>query len=415
MKHKMQMMVLCSLMTILIINATQSPILVYSQGVEPRFSFPGTRRFVSTSYFYHSNPDVYYNTIDDKIDIYTTERGQRTNNCFDCYQSGSVQVCGYYTVLQNAANCGAAGGWRIYYDMHPAFDYAFPMNTAIAAASSGVAYRRTILGSAIVIDHGNNYFTKYGHVNPDSRVADGTSVVRGQQVALSSNTGTGAAHLHFEARYNGEYGTVFDPYGWQGPWYTDNWNLPFGHTEPWWRSDDPLPVGYRDQNHTVHGPFQLSDAIASKWDSLDGAPGSPVSAKVGGGCPGTYGDCQFFEKGYLRWDYSSVTYFPYAETLTGNVNYVASLNSNTILSIQNLGGVSAQISVIYLEKGHIVDSRTYKALASAASWQLKTQQALYEITGSFIGTAAIYSSQPLAFTIAYINPLPTQYLPFVVK
>jgi len=28
--------------------------------------------------------------------------------------------------------------------------------------------------------------------------------LRGQQIALSSNTGTGAAHLHFEVRYLGE-------------------------------------------------------------------------------------------------------------------------------------------------------------------------------------------------------------------
>lgn len=416
MKHRARLTTVCLLIAMVVVNVVRPPTLVHSQGSEPRFSFPSARRFVITSYFDHTNPDVSYNTIDNEVAIYTTERGLRSNNCFECYTSGSVQVCGYYTVLQNAANCGAAGGQRIYYDMHPAFDYGFPMYTPITAAALGTAYRRAILGSAIAIDHGNGYWTKYGHVDPTSRIADSTSVVRGQQVALSSNTGTGAAHLHFETRFNGEYGTVFDPYGWSGPWYTDPWNQPFQHTLSWWASSNPIPMGYRDQNHTVQGPHALISVMESTWRyELNGLPGSPVSNLGSNNCPNNYGNCQFFERGYLRSDYTAVNYHPYNETLIGRVHYVTARNANTILSIQNLGDAPAQVSVIFSENGHVVDSRTYKMLASNTTWQLNTQLALQELTDRFIGTAAVYSDQSLAYSINHVHPLPTVFLPLTIK
>ncbi len=233
-------------------------------------------------HFDHSNPNY---TVDGVLTIYSKERGRQDHGCADCYWSGGIQVCGYHT----EPNCG---GRRIYYDGHPAIDYAFPLTTPIAAAAPGTAYRRAILGSAVVIDHGGSYWSKYGHVDPGSRIADGTQVERGRQIALSSNTGTGAAHLHFEVRYLGEYGDVVDPYGWWGEWYEDPWNRPWGHTHDWWRSRDPIPMGYRDQNGVNHGPFQVTGAIGDKWEALDGEPGSPLEDRHW--CA-PYGECQSFE------------------------------------------------------------------------------------------------------------------------
>ena len=112
MKHRTRLAVFCLLAAAVVICSVQPLRLAQSQGGEPRFSFPSARRFAITSYFDHTHPDVLYNTIDDEIAAYTTERGLRSNNCFDCFWSGTVQVCGYYTVLQDAANCGAAGGRR---------------------------------------------------------------------------------------------------------------------------------------------------------------------------------------------------------------------------------------------------------------------------------------------------------------
>ena len=403
MKHRTRLAVFCLLAAAVVICSVQPLRLAQSQGGEPRFSFPSARRFAITSYFDHTHPDVLYNTIDDEIAAYTTERGLRSNNCFDCFWSGTVQVCGYYTVLQDAANCGAAGGRRVYYDMHPAIDYGFPLNTAIAAAAPGTALQRDILGFAVVIDHGNDYFTKHGHVDRNSRIAHNTQVIRGQQIALSSNTGTGAAHLHFEARYSGEDGIVFDPYGWRGPWYTDPWNQPSGHTESWWRSGDPIPMGYRDQNHNTQGPYQLTGVMESKWYELNGLPGSPIGNRGSNNCPGTYGDCQFFERGYLRWDYiNNVTlYYDYASTVISQVFYFQTSNWNTTLSIQNISGVSAQVSVIFVENGRVVDSRTYLALPSGSTWVLSAQHALQDMTSSFAGAAEVYSNQTFQITVAH--------------
>ncbi|HHW88784.1 MAG TPA: M23 family metallopeptidase [Chloroflexi bacterium] len=369
---------------------------------EPRFSYPGARRFRLTSYFDHSNPNY---TVDGVLTIYTKEIGRQEHGCADCYWSGGTQVCGYHT----ETNCG---GRRIYYDGHPAIDYAFPLNTPIAAAAPGTAYRRTILGSAVVIDHGGGYWSKYGHVDPSSRIADGTQVERGQQIALSSNTGTGAAHLHFEVRHLGEYGDVVDPYGWWGEWYEDPWNRPWGHTHDWWRSRDPIPMGYRDQNGITYGPFQLTGAIRDKWEALDGEPGSPLEDRHW--CS-PYGECQSFEKGYIRWDYSTTTYYAYTETLVPRVFYIAGANWNTTLSIRNRGSTSSQVSVIFIENNHVVDSRTYRTLPSDATWVVDTQQVLQELADRFTGVAAVYANQPITILVTHQPPLHDAFLPLVLN
>lgn len=369
---------------------------------EPRFSYPGARRFRLTSYFDHFNPNY---SVDGTLTIYTKERGRQEHGCPDCYWSGGTQVCGYYT----EPNCD---GRRIYYDGHPAIDYAFPLTTPIAAAAPGTAYRRTILGSAVVIDHGSGYWSKYGHVDPGSRIADGIQVARGQSIAMSSNTGTGAAHLHFEMRYLGEYGDVVDPYGWWGEWYEDPWNRPWGHTHDWWRSRDPIPMGYRDQNGVTYGPFQLTGAIRDKWETLDGEPGSPLEERHG--CA-PYGECQLFEKGYIRWDYSTTTYHAYPETIVSRVFYISNANWNTTLFIRNTGNAAAQVSVIFLENNHVVDSRTYRALPSGSTWTVDTRQVLQEMTDRFVGVAAVYANQSITISVSRQPPLRDVFLPLVLN
>ncbi len=403
MKHGFVASLMCLLLTG-ILTIWEPVHLAYGQVEEPRFCYPGVRRFALTSYFDHHAPDY---MVDNNLTIYTTEVGLNTNGTPDCYWAGTIQICGYYTEPNN-------GGRRVYYDGHPAIDYAFPQNTPVVAAAVGTAYRRS-LGSiqVVTIDHGSNHWTKYLHVDGASRVADGSAVVIGQQIALSSNTGPQpmAYHLHFEGHFNGESGQLLDPYGWLGQWYTDPWNQPWNHTEPWWRSGDPIPMGYRDQNHTPQGPYQLTDIIEGKWYALNGRPGSPVSAQAS--CPMNYGICQFFERGYLRWDYSSVISYDYPKTLIGRIHYVAARSANTILSIQNLGGTPAQVSVIFMKNGHVVDSRTYKTLTSNATWQLNTQLTLQDLTNHFLGTVEAYSNQPIAYSINYIHPLPIIFLPLV--
>lgn len=59
-------------------------------------------------------------------------------------------------------------------------------------------------GNCIVIDHGNDIETLYGHCKSLS-VATGTFVERGQEVALVGSSGRATGnHLHFEIAINGE-------------------------------------------------------------------------------------------------------------------------------------------------------------------------------------------------------------------
>jgi len=331
----------------------------------------------------------------------TTEVGLRANGA---EQSGTLW--GYYTEPNN-------GGRVIYYDGHPAIDYGFPQNTPIVAAASGRAYRRAILGFAVAVDHTNNYWTTYGHVFDASRIANDTPVERGQQIALSDTQGTTQAHLHFEAHYNGENGPVFDPYGWEGPWYLDPWNQPFQHTEDWWHSRAPIPMGYRNQNHVAQGPFQLSGAIATRWDTLDGEPGAPVSAQTSGSCPGNYGDCQFFEQGYIRWNYSSTEWYPYASTIVDRVYYNPANNWNATLHITNNDASSGQVSVLFVEGGRVLDSITYLLLPNGTTWDVNVQQALQEVIrdGSFRGVAEVYSNRVVAVTITRQPEIQNVFLP----
>ena len=83
MKHRTRLAVFGLLAAAVVISSVQPLRFAQSQGGEPRFSFPSARRFAITSYFDHTHPDVLYNTIDDEIAAYTTERGLRSNICFD--------------------------------------------------------------------------------------------------------------------------------------------------------------------------------------------------------------------------------------------------------------------------------------------------------------------------------------------
>ena len=58
-------------------------------------------------------------------------------------------------------------------------------------------------GNYIEIDHGNGYYTAYGHLD-SFNVSPGQTVSRGQQIAISGNTGNSTGpHLHFEVYIGG--------------------------------------------------------------------------------------------------------------------------------------------------------------------------------------------------------------------
>lgn len=58
-------------------------------------------------------------------------------------------------------------------------------------------------GNYIEIDHGNGYYTAYGHLN-SINVSPGQTVSRGQQIAISGSTGISTGpHLHYEVYIGG--------------------------------------------------------------------------------------------------------------------------------------------------------------------------------------------------------------------
>lgn len=103
-------------------------------------------------------------------------------------------------------------GWRAKYGRyHYGTDVAAPVGTQIVAMADGTVSYAGWPGSAyhwaygkmIVIDHGNGYQTRYGHLN-GFNCHIGQRVKAGQVVGYTGNTGRSSGpHLHFETRVNG--------------------------------------------------------------------------------------------------------------------------------------------------------------------------------------------------------------------
>ncbi len=93
-------------------------------------------------------------------------------------------------------------GW-----IHAGVDIACAWGTPIRAAESGVVtrvqYLKTGYGYNIIINHGGNLQTLYGHLS-NIYVVPGQEVARGEIIGLEGSTGRSTGpHLHFEVRVNG--------------------------------------------------------------------------------------------------------------------------------------------------------------------------------------------------------------------
>lgn len=89
---------------------------------------------------------------------------------------------------------------------HQGIDIANSSGTDIKAAAKGVVIfsgNKAGYGKVIIIDHGNNYSTLYGH-NRKLLVKVGDKVEKGQIIAKMGSTGRSTGpHLHFEIHKNG--------------------------------------------------------------------------------------------------------------------------------------------------------------------------------------------------------------------
>lgn len=89
-------------------------------------------------------------------------------------------------------------------DKHKGIDILAPTGTAVVAAKSGVViYEGNSIpgyGNLIIIDHGEDYVTLYGH-NSKNLVEVNQKVKQGENIAQVGMTGRATApHLHFEIR-----------------------------------------------------------------------------------------------------------------------------------------------------------------------------------------------------------------------
>jgi murein DD-endopeptidase MepM/ murein hydrolase activator NlpD len=89
-------------------------------------------------------------------------------------------------------------GRRIF---HPGIDVSAPRGTEITAPADGrvvAVGRRGAYGKAIIIDHGHDVVTRYGHLQ-DYNVRAGQRVQRGDVIGFVGNTGrSNGPHLHYE-------------------------------------------------------------------------------------------------------------------------------------------------------------------------------------------------------------------------
>jgi murein DD-endopeptidase MepM/ murein hydrolase activator NlpD len=89
---------------------------------------------------------------------------------------------------------------------HPAVDIANPSNPPIVAAATGTVitagWNAGGYGNYVIIDHGNGYWTLYGHMlNNSILVKAGDKVVQGQRIGTMGSTGRSTGtHCHFEIR-----------------------------------------------------------------------------------------------------------------------------------------------------------------------------------------------------------------------
>jgi murein DD-endopeptidase MepM/ murein hydrolase activator NlpD len=96
-------------------------------------------------------------------------------------------------------------------EAHPGIDIAVPTGSVVRAAGGGTVAQTgqdPEYGWFILLQHVDGYQSMYGHLSR-RLVAQGDSVVAGQVIGLSGNTGRSSApHLHFEIR---RQGTSLDP------------------------------------------------------------------------------------------------------------------------------------------------------------------------------------------------------------
>lgn len=115
--------------------------------------------------------------------------------------------------LGRPVNAGVTSGFGMRFHpilkrqrMHTGIDFGARSGAPIFAAADGIVITATYLsgyGNTVIIDHGGNLSTLYGHCSR-LYVSSGQRVRKGQSIAAVGSTGLSTGpHLHFEVRING--------------------------------------------------------------------------------------------------------------------------------------------------------------------------------------------------------------------
>jgi hypothetical protein len=164
-------------------------------------------------------------------------------------------------------------------------------------------------------------------------------------------------------------------------------------------------MGYRNQNHAIVGPFQLSDVkIRDKWATSAAQLGSPLENPWSSPCSlrGTLQTAyqQRFERGYIAYcgtGQAAVTL--YTPTFLPRILADQNTNNwNSTIYIRNLGSIPADVSVsFYKTTGKILDSRTYIDLPVNGTWEIGATAVVFDAlvlgNSSFSGAAVVASDQ----------------------
>jgi murein DD-endopeptidase MepM/ murein hydrolase activator NlpD len=133
-------------------------------------------------------------------------------------QTQGAQGTGQMQLPISNAPISSGFGWRVHpifgtSRLHTGIDFAVASGTPVGAADSGTVLLAGWYGGygyTIVISHGSDLTTLYGH-NSDLLVQQGQTVGKGEPVALSGSTGFSTGpHVHFEVRKGG---VPVDPMG----------------------------------------------------------------------------------------------------------------------------------------------------------------------------------------------------------
>jgi murein DD-endopeptidase MepM/ murein hydrolase activator NlpD len=93
--------------------------------------------------------------------------------------------------------------------VHLGTDYRVNTGTEVHATSNGTVVRAEFsssYGNVVIIDHGNNVYSLYGH-GSELMVENGDEVSTNQVIMLSGNTGHSTGpHLHYEVITSPDYG-----------------------------------------------------------------------------------------------------------------------------------------------------------------------------------------------------------------